>query len=270
MKNQNRGRNILAFIPKIFRLQVIKLLVVIFCAVLFETACFDSNQKENAAQTGNSVLPNSPINQNPTKEINALCENPFYPTNAARKREYRVEGGSPAAYVLTQAAGGSDSFVETRSFSTGERSETTWECTAEGLRNTEYTSFIPTPGGAVEMKTANSSGVTLPKNDWKTGKKWTTQYVAKVKMTYKVVEGLFLQIIKVDNVIKSPGQKIKVSGGEFEAAQIDSTIQMDLPTRENSAVKIKSSAWYSPQIGLVKQTIESPFGKMSIEYSGEK
>lgn len=272
MKYQNRGRNISALITKIFRPQIMKLCVVVLCVVFFETACFDSKQNTgNMAQKNNSVLQNSTINQSTAqKEINALCKNSFYPTNVAQKREYRVSGDSQSTYVLTQSANNNDSFIETRSFSTGEKAETKWECTAEGLRNTEYTYFIPTPGGAFAMNTADSSGVTLPNNEWKKGKEWTTRYIVKVRMTTSPIETLTLKIINVDNVIKSLDQKIKVPGGEFEAAQIDSTIQINMPVRESPAVKIKKSAWYSPQIGLVKQTIDSPFGKMSIEYIGEK
>jgi len=274
MKNKNPARSLLIFISNSCALQPVKLLVIIIFAALFITACSNSNRKtETSAPSGNSVLQTSPANnQNAApKEINAICKNPYYPTDTAQKREYHIEGNLSSTYILTQTANGSDSFTETRSFPSGGKVETNWECTTEGLRNTEYTGFVPTPTGAFEMTTADSSGVTLPKDNWEVGKKWTTEYVVKIRMDNTPIANLSLTGIKIDNEIAALNQKIKIAGGEFETARIDSTVQMSLPVKgKNPAVNIKLSSWYSPQAGLVKQKVDSPFGSATVEYVGEK
>lgn len=206
-----------------------------------------------------------------TNEATGLCVNEYYPIYTDKKREYKITGSNPATYILSQNKNEGNSFTEKRNFTTGAADTElliNWVCTEEGLRNAEYNSGANFSMGNFKMETVESSGVTVPK-DWEVGKKWTNAYKVNAKLNIGKMSTGAKGTITINNEIASLDDKVTTADGEFEAAKVVSDVNMNLSGR---TTKMKMTNWYAPNVGLVKQEVESPFSKSAIgvEYVGEK
>lgn len=225
-----------------------------------------NEQSENAATTENETA--SAVGEN---EATGLCVNEYYPIYTDKKREYKITGSNPATYILSQNKNEGNSFTEKRNFTTGAADTElliNWVCTEEGLRNAEYNSGANFSMGNFKMETVESSGVTVPK-DWEIGKKWTNAYKVNAKLNIGKMSTGAKGTIMINNEIASLDDKVTTADGEFEAAKVISDVNMNLSGR---TTKMKMTNWYAPNVGLVKQEVESPFSKSAIgvEYVGEK
>jgi hypothetical protein len=227
----------------------------------------ENTAEENAGRTGAEAEPADETGAK-TAENTGVCANEYYPVTTEKDLAYKVTGATPASYVLTRKKTAADSFTETRNFSSGINVKTNWVCTEDGLRNVEYNSGMNFSSGNFKMETLESSGMTLPKT-WEAGKKWTTEYKIKGKLKAGPVNADTSGTVLIENEITSLGEKVKTPAGEFETAKVVSTINLNLSV--GGSVKVATTNWYAPGVGLVKQEAKSPFGgKETIEYTGEK
>lgn len=259
--------------------------ITFFCAgfiILFFAACSEVFKKPETSQTSQSE--NSLDSSKPTKESHTaspttatersagICENSYYPI-MTQGREYRTSGTTDSgSYVLTHSKKGDESFTETRIFSSGIKLVNNWECTPDGLRNVQYNNMLRTSKAAMDLETVSSSGVTLPKDDWKVGRKWTTNYEVKADFEAGPIKRKVDGTVEISNEIVAKDQNISVPAGNFDAAQVDSEIVLNLRMggQKLPSATLKMSAWYSPEVGLVKQVVDSSFGKETFEYAGIK
>ena len=206
-----------------------------------------------------------------TNEATGLCVNDYYPIYTDKKREYKITGNNPATYILSQNKNEGNSFTEKRNFTAGAADTElliNWICTDEGLRNAQYNSGANFSMGNFKMETLESSGVTIPKV-WEVGKKWTSEYKVNAKLNVGKMSTGAKGKISINNEITSLNDKIKTANGEFEAAKVVSEVNINLSGRNT---QMKMTNWYAPSVGVVKQDVDSPFGKsaVGVEYVGDK
>lgn len=196
------------------------------------------------------------------------CANQYYPVGTEQPRHYKISGSAPSEYVLTHEKKADDSFTEIRRFPSGLEVKTNFVCTDEGLRNVEYNSVADFSAGNFKMETLESSGVTLPK-EWEVGKKWETSYKIRGKLKAGPVSADANGTVTLDNELEALGEKVSTPAGEFEAARVATTINMNLNV--GRPVKLSMTNWYAPDVGLVKQETNSPFGgRQNVVYTGVK
>lgn len=267
---------------KFFRFfsSIFSLLSIILFFSLFFSSCASSDQNRESRVNSENSPANKRENKVDSSNVNTnadagLCSNPYYQVDPQVAREYRVTNpGSktPDTYVLRQTLDGESSFVEERAFSSGIEMTNKWQCTDEGLRNAEYTNQITMPNARFNMETVESSGITLPKENWKVGEEWQTEYKVKAKLDAGPVSRTVNGTILIENKIVALNEKINVPAGEFETAKVESVIQMNLGMEGQKlpASKVKTIAWYAPSIGVVKQVADTGFGGGTVEYIGKK
>ena len=202
-----------------------------------------------------------------TTSATSNCANPYYPIDTSFEREYKIEGTSPAKYVLKQKMNDGDGFTETRDFASDLKVVSNWSCTDEGLRHLDYNNSITTSGITGKMETLESSGISIPKV-WENGKKWANEYKIRVELLGKSVNGT----VKVDNQIVSMDDNVSVQAGDYVAARIDSVIniKMSMQNTRVPATKLTISNWYAPKVGLIKQETKMGSTNNSVELMGEK
>lgn len=247
---------------------------LIFISVLF-FACSGATDKtssdpETSVKTVNQTesVGSETASGDQSDKVSGICANKYYPIDAAKQRKYVDAKNSSTNYVLTQIKNDDDTFIEKRDFGAGTETINNWLCTDEGLRNAEFNNGANFSQGNFRMETLESSGVSIPK-EWEVGKKWTTAYKISAKLKAGAASGSANGTVKIDNEIVSLDDKIKTPAGEFEAAKVVSNINMNLNV--GKPVNMKMTNWYAPNVGIVKQELDSPFGSgMTTEYAGEK
>ncbi len=247
-----------------------------FLAAILLTGCETIQKQMSQTENSNQTSANDAKTDSAKAEITdnndeGICSNEYYPVNTDSKREYKISGTSNATYVLSQNKNEGNSFTEKRSFASDMVVTNNWQCTDEGLRNADFNNGITASNMDATMETLESSGVTLPKV-WETGKKWTTEYKISVKINVRGISAGADGNATVSNEIGAIDEKIKVPGGEFSTARIDSEVRLNLSMKGKKlpTETMIMSIWYAPQIGLVKQEAKSSFGKDTIEFTGEK
>lgn len=249
-------------------------ILILFTFFIFNSACDVSNSgtvaNANSENRSDSAQINTKVQNESDENVvdNAgICANEYYPISE-KKREYINSKNSSSNYVLTQQKKDGDSFGETRDFGGGLETTTNWLCTKEGLRNAEYNSGANFSSGNFKMDTLESSGITLPKK-WEVGKKWTTEYKIAAKLNAGGASSAAKGTIKINNEIVSMNDKITTKAGEFEAAKVVSKINMNLSVGKPTTMKM--TVWYAPEIGFVKQVLDSPYASgLTTEYAGVK
>lgn len=196
---------------------------------------------------------------------NSLCRNDYYPISE-EIREYKIGGDGPGTYKLSQRTAGEEGFLETRVFAQGLTVENNWVCTPEGLRNAEYKNTITMNRGNFEMDTVRSTGITLPKV-WETGKVWTTNYDVKVNVAAGPIKTAADGNVTVVNTIGPLSEKVTANGKEYEAARVDSTLEIKITMKGVSPppTKFTSTNWFAKGVGLVRQETSGAFGKQTVE-----
>lgn len=191
------------------------------------------------------------------------CYNKYYPLTPDVVRRYGVFTGKtsdsedysdpPTTYIKKQKEKDERSFTETLEFSNGITTSVIWECTAEGLRNDQLFGTLRGPDMDGKVVIEKTSGVYLPKDDWRVGTKWS--YEIKVRIEGGSSGGGDLtNDARIDYEIISMDDRVSVPGGEFTAARLDSvsTMNVGIPGRPGVPVTLKNSEWYAPGVGLVK------------------
>ncbi|NNE66462.1 MAG: hypothetical protein HKN33_07835 [Pyrinomonadaceae bacterium] len=253
-----------------------RILLIVAISAFMTTACLDSGETPTKdGPSENKAEAEAKTGDDPVDKVQAsdagICGNEFYPIDTSVERKYKETGDVSAKYELSQETTGEDSFSEVREFESGMKITVNWLCTEDGLRTAEFNSSADFSKGAFKMATLESSGVTLPK-EWAEGKKWQAVYKVKGELSAGPVKGSADGTVTVNSKIVSLKDSVKVAGGEFEAARVDVEIKMDLSMRGRKIPSrpMKMSNWYSKDVGLVKQTASTQFGKTGIEYTGKK
>lgn len=207
-----------------------------------------------------------------SKVTTGPCVNPYYPIEPEITKKFDLDSTIPdgdTEMTLEQSAPEGDTFTEKRMLASGTSVTTPWKCTPEGLRVAEYENLIEIEVGNFTMETVESSGTTIPA-EWKVGDEWTTNYKVKININAGPVSESGDGTVSIGNKLVSMGEKIKVKGGEFDAARVDAEIRVSVSVRGVNAPSqtIKLSRWFSPKVGLVKQEVSGAFGKETMVYAG--
>lgn len=224
----------------------------------------DQNSASNSA-SGNTNTASSTSTTSAGVAGGSLCSNDYYPISQ-EVREYKISGDGPGTYTLSQRPDGDQGFVETRSFAQGLTVENNWLCTAEGLRNAEYKNTITMNQGNFEMDTIRSSGITLPKV-WESGKDWTTNYDVMVSVAAGPIKTAADGQVTLVNKVGPLSEKVTASGREFEAARVDSTLEIKITMKgvTTQPTKFTMTNWYAKGVGLVRQEAKGAFGTQIVE-----
>ncbi len=240
---------------------------IVLLSSMLISGCVNIPEPEAGSQNANDESRAENIEPEKNLPERGRCANPYYPIKPESQREYRVTGDAPSSYVLSQEMESESGFTEKRVFEGGLTVNSSWSCTDDGLRNADYNNTISKSNMKFEMETLESDGITLPKN-WVIGEKWDTNYKIRAKIGSKTVNGT----VVIENELKGLDENVRVDGGEFTAARIDSVIKikLDMGKMKVPASEVKMSNWFSPNVGLVKQEAVAGFGKTGLEYLGEK
>ncbi len=231
------------------------------------TEQFSSNTGVSTAEDTNSRT----STEIASAETAGACFNEYYPIDTAASKEYTITGSAPSKYALTQSTNDEGTFTENRRFGGGMEMTSTWICTAEGLRNAEYNNLGTTDNASFAMETIKAEGVTFPRV-WNLGHEWTTTYEVSANIAAGPVKAAASGTVEIVNEIVALDQKVTVPGGTFNTAKVDSEIRMNLTMRGQKVPSqpIRMTAWYAPQIGLVRQEVKSGFGNQTVEYAATK
>ncbi|QQS40788.1 MAG: hypothetical protein IPM63_15680 [Acidobacteriota bacterium] len=200
------------------------------------------------------------------------CENPYYLVDFGKIRKYRLSSKLPDGereYTLKQKMVDETTFAEIRSYSSGLTLSVNWICTDEGLRAAEYVSQAQMQAAQFQMETLESSGISIP-NEWSLGKEWSSSYKVKANLDAGPVKAAADGTVTLEHKLAAEGEKITVPGGEFEADRVDTVIRIDLKM-QNANIPVKefrSSVWFSPKVGIVKQRAFGDFGEETVEFMG--
>jgi hypothetical protein len=200
------------------------------------------------ANSGNTAVPETTAApEAKTGPMDAgLCANEYYPIEPGVQREYRITGDAPANYVLSQEPAGEDGFAEIRSFGSGLTVRNNWICTPEGLRTAEYRNAMSMANGDFEMNTLKSSGVTLPKV-WEQGKEFEANYTVNASIKAGPVSAAADGTVLLKNRVASMNEKVTAGGKEYDAARVDTTIEITLSMGGQSIPKttVTTKNWYA-------------------------
>ena len=248
-------------------------MLVLATLVVFAAGCGLVGERSSNGSEGASPAPSASEEAATDQQASSgPCENPYYPIEPGVRKLYKSTA-SAAGYdteiTLDQKAPEGDTFNETRTLKSGLTVSTPWKCEAGGLRIAEYQNFIQSNKMNFTMETVESSGVTLPAS-WKAGDEWQSDYKIKVDLKAGPVNANAGGTVKISEKLVDEGESVKVEGGEFEAAKVESVIKIVVSYggREIPSQDIKLTRWYSPKVGLVKQESSGPFGKETIQYAG--
>lgn len=257
-----------------YKSKIYKFILLFFFSISLASCAFLNTETNSNATAGNAAneqsknADNKTISSDKSNETSGLCENEYYPIDTAKSREYKISGGAPANYVLMQNKPNENSFTEKRKYESEMDLTVNWICTEEGLRTAEYNNTANLSKANFKMETLESSGITLPKT-WEVGKKWTAEYKISAKLNAGAASGGANGTVKINNEIVSLDDKITTAAGDFTAAKVVSDLKMNLNI--SKPITMKMTNWYAPNVGLIKQTVDSPFGKdVTVEYTGEK
>ncbi len=263
---------------------------ILLIFVFFVSACSGLIEKTKSltSSPGDEHSPQTDIQNDESSstiakvEKNSPCYNEYYPINPKKVRKFGIYSGKTndsegfekpsSTYDLNQTYEGGNTFTEVHSFSNGMQQTTKWECTPKGLTNDQFAVQFKNSKSDIGFELISSSGVFFPNDEWKVGKKWT--FEVKFKMTQKKdgsgVDGVITNM-KSNYEILSMDEKVVVPGGEFSAIKlnINTTFELKFPSNRTTKSSLKSAAWYSPEIGLVKID-QSDFATQTSVYLGSK
>ena len=235
---------------------ILKNICAVGLATVFCFGCSPADSVKNqtpetsrTSDTANNKTANNKNSETSSSSPSSPCANRFYPVVNGLKRNYDNTIGGKTTETMEYKDGDAN-FTEVTSLK-----DTTvkhaWLCTDEGLTAANY-------GSAAEMKNMqvtpkHISGVTLPREDEiKVGKMWTTVYQA----TGTSPMGAIDMTVTLKNKIVSLDDTVKTPAGTFKAVKIEIDIDSEMKFGGNKmpVPKIKSAAWFAPDIGMVKST----------------
>ena len=258
------------------KIKIYQFVLLFVCSILFSactglnTGTSSDSKAENINTTANTQTANTgeKVADNKPKANMGLCENEYYPIDTEIKREYKSSAGQAGNLVVTQIKNEGNTFSEKRVTDGGTTLTLNWVCTEDGLRHAEYNSGADFSGGKFKMETLESSGVTIPKV-WEVGKKWSAEYKVNANINVGKMSKGAGGTIKVNNELVALDDKVTTPAGEFEAAKVVSDVIINLNVGKPATTKMTN--WYAPNVGLVKQVLDSPFGSgITMEYVGVK
>jgi hypothetical protein len=218
-------------------------LAIVFC---FGCSAISSLEKKVAETSKNNE---TVANKSPESVSSSPCSNRFYPVEDGLKRNFDNTIGGKTTQTMDYKVGDS-TFTEVTALK-DITVKHVWKCTSEGLTAADYGSGMDAKNMKVEPK--HVSGVTLPREDEiKIGKMWTTVYTATGTSDLGAIE----MTVTLNNKIVSLDDEVKTSGGTFKAVKIEIEIDSDMKFGGNKmpVPKIKSAAWFAPEVGMVKST----------------
>ncbi|MCO6512052.1 MAG: hypothetical protein J5I65_14805 [Aridibacter famidurans] len=259
----------------------ILLVVILGCSGvtdLIETSQPDSSP--NQADANSSPEMNSG-NGIATVAKSSPCFHKYYPIDTKTVRKYGIfneqqvrdkEFGEPSStYELSQDYDGGKTFTDLSKFSTGLTLTVRWECTADGLNNNQFVGDLQQQENPLDFKPLKSEGVFFPTEEWTVGKEW--KYELTALMAEKGTadsEGTETNVVSTVKVL-AIDEEIEVPGGTFYAAKLDINTKFKLafPNGRTTNADLKSTAWYSPEVGLVMISQEG-FAKQTSVYLGNE
>ena len=251
-------------------------LIALALLIFVVLGCGDLTDRLGGGTNANTTAETPAVSNAATPETSdtvdaGLCANEYYPVDTDLRREYKITGSVPANYELTQRPGTEDGFVEVREFGSGLTVTNNWICTPEGLRTAEYRNAMSMADGDFEMNTLKSSVVTLPKV-WEQGKEFNANYTVKASIKAGPVAAEADGTVLLKNRVAALNEKVTAGGKEYDAARVDTTIEIDLSMAGQTLPKtsVTTKNWYAPGIGLVKQETGGRFGRQIVEYVGNK
>ncbi|HUF05612.1 MAG TPA: hypothetical protein VMM38_15740 [Aridibacter sp.] len=259
--------------------------LIAFCGLASTFACSalpggnDAVSNETGGQERSERAGETARSQNGVGK-DSPCFNEYYPLTPDIVRRYGVFTGKteesedysdpPTTYLKKQDYSGESSFTEFLEFSNGIEHTVKWNCAPEGLRNDEFIGYLKGPNSSNEVEVVSSSGVYMPREDWRVGAKWSYEIKVKIKSGASG-GGDITNDARIDYEIISLDDRVKVPGGEFTAARLSSVSNMEvvIPGRPNTPVKLTNSEWYSPEVGLVK-LLQTGFNTATTVYLGDE
>ncbi len=233
-------------------------LVIVFC---FGCSAINSLEKK-VAET--SKTDETATNKSPETVALSPCSNRFYPVENGLKRNYDNTVGGKTTQTMEYKTGDS-TFTEVTALK-DITVKHVWKCTSEGFTAADYGSGMNAKNMKVEPK--HVSGVTLPREDEiKIGKMWTTVYTATGTSELGAIE----MTVTLNNKIVSLDDEVKTPAGTFKAVKIEIEINSDMKFGGNKmpVPKIKSAAWFAPEVGMVKSIGGIGGFSNTMEYTGK-
>ncbi|HUF03317.1 MAG TPA: hypothetical protein VMM38_04000 [Aridibacter sp.] len=232
---------------------------------------------DNTAQnTGTAEVPNGSTESTPEETVAQTssnpCRNPYYLVDPGKVRKYKVDSQLPdgdSEYSLKQKIIDDKTFAEIRSYPSGLTVSVNWICTDEGLRAAEYVNELQMQAAQFQMETLESSGVSIP-NEWGPGKEWSSVYKVKANLDAGPVKAAADGTVTLDHTLAAEGESVTVPGGTFKTDRVDTVIRLNLRMRGAAipAKEVRTSVWFSPEVGLVKQRVYGDFGEEQVEFVG--
>ncbi|REJ77413.1 MAG: hypothetical protein DWQ47_13605 [Acidobacteria bacterium] len=206
------------------------------------------------------------------ESASSLCDNPYYLVDPSKIRKYKLTSQVPDGnreFTLKQKLVDDNTFAEIRSYSSGLVVSVNWNCLDDGLRAAEYLNQVQMAVGSGQMETIEGSGISIP-SEWELGNEWSSSYKVKTSIEAGPVKAEADGTVTLEHKLAAVDEKIKVAGGEFETARIDTVIRIELQMRGTRipAKEFKTTIWVSPKVGIVKQTASGGFGEEQVEFLG--
>lgn len=248
--------------------------LIVICAICFGCSLIDSAREtidgtKKTSDSQNKRMTNGENAANKTVENASVspCQNRYYPVKDGAAKRYKNSIGNHDTQIKQQYSTGETSFTETLTIA-DITVKHIWQCTEEGLIAPNYGSGLDSSNMKLEPK--HVSGVTLPKeSELQVGKTWTVVYQATGTSEIGKVNAQ----VTVVNKIVSLDDEVKVPGGTFKALKVNADLDMDMKIGGNkiSVPKIKSAAWFAPNVGMVKSGVtDGQLGNSTMEYAGDK
>ena len=226
------------------------------------------NTAGNAAATGPAAGA-SPAEKNAAKEQVAAKASPcwldYYPVSADTKSDYNVTGAGAESFSLAHSEVTDTGFVEKRTFSSGLVITNNWTCDDEGIRNVEFSNTGIMKSADFTVETLKSSGVTLPR-EVTVGKEFESSYDIKANVNVKGLKADATGKVNATSKVAAIDEAVSIGDKEYKAVRIDSVIRINLTVsgRGYEAANLKTTNWYAPGVGLVKQDTKSSLGSQVV------
>lgn len=191
----------------------------------------------------------------------AQCQNPFYPVGEGWVWTYKnLSTGKTHTITVSQIS--SKGFTQKYAFDTLSF-ENHWVCSGKGMMQPEFRSNesgSASKGLKLQVKTLKASGVVFPPR-MNVGTTWSYTYntestanTSSRTMVLKSTQTVTSKIVGQESV--------KVAAGKFSAIKVES-VYSSKGSMEMSGKSVpvntsfKSTAWYAPEVGLVKSVSEA-------------
>lgn len=195
----------------------------------------------------------------------SLCSLDHYPVAADRKLDFEVTGAGAESFSLAQTDVTDSGFIEKRTFSSGLVITNNWVCEPDGIRNVEFTNTGIMKNADFTVETLKSSGVTLPR-EITVGKQFESTYDIKANVNANGLKADATGKVSSSSKVVSLEDEVIIKDKLYKAIKIDSVIKINITVsgRGYEAANLKTSNWYVPGIGLVKQDTKSSLGNQVV------